>query len=95
MWELFSYSYNIVRFAQECEQEQTVNTPKVDTRKGNGITVLPKEDGSKSYFMKAHAFQLEQGIVLKWTKGYIGTVNYKDMRIIIEDGKGINIKVLK
>lgn len=80
-------------FAKQCN-EVPINEP---TKKigGNGIKVLPMEDGSTTYLFKAHAFQIKQGVLLTWTKGYWGSITYDNLLITIQDGTGVNVKVVE
>lgn len=80
-------------FAQQCREEEVkISLPQKKT--GNGIKVIPQEDGSISYIFKAHAYQIEKGTIIRWTRGYWGTVTYKEFLITIQDGTGVNVRKL-
>lgn len=89
--------------AKKCYAEDNTNETEEDVvipepvikRGGDGITARPMMDGSVSYFFKAHAYQLSNGVLLQWSKGFVGSVLYDGFEIMIQDGVGVNVKEVK
>jgi hypothetical protein len=92
--DIVYYTQNSCEMIEDEEPEETIPIIE-ETKSGSPIDAFKQKDGSTSYIFKGHAYQLDQGVLLRWTEGYVGTVYYKDLRINIEDGVGINIKVIK
>jgi len=94
LWSLI----DIAHFARNRCQEETnepepVNKPIKKNKSNKGILqTIPQPDGSMTYITNAHAFQLKQGVLLTWTKGFQGRIYWENKTITIQDGKGINIR---
>lgn len=80
-------------FNSDDSEDEADPEPVIKEKKsGSSIKIVTLPDGSKSYLFKAHAFQLERGVLLRWSPGYVGVFEWNNKRIMIEDGSGINIK---
>jgi len=67
---------------------------KVFTKRSSTTRVYPQSDGSITYGVYGRAFQLEKGVVLRWTPGFLGQITYNNKFVTIEDGVGVNIRVV-
>lgn len=81
------------------DEEKEIPTTVIKERnKGHNYYIKTETDGSTTYLTKGQVIQHEN-LIIKWQKNTYNTWIFKyrgtEYKIIVDDGKGINIKSLE